>query len=488
MKNSILIVGAAILVIIIALLFAFGRGSPAVSPTGGTNLLAVQLTDPPQVPNGTQSLVIAYSSVEAHVEGGAGAGWIQSNGSGSINLLSLVNLRQTIGTVNIPNNTQVNILRFNITSAKITINGTTYNVTVPGSQISANIEGSNVTNRSTGLLLSLSPTVVTILTANSTVFVMVPSVRAVILPNGTNQTSVQVGYKANLGVEAQDKLESVRPNLTINSGSLSVSGNTITFSVIVNNNGNRNATIKHISLYGDVYTLPNFTTIDNNTLRLETELRDQLRNNSVCVNVSSNTIQNLTIQDRPLVGVSTNLDVNASGNVNPVVVTQNNSQDQGSKGDNSNKNQSQGGGSEANASEKGQGQDFGNVGDKLESQFGLKLNTSVCTVSGLQEFQNELRSRLTNISSTISNQQMHLKMVSLLVAANGTIIIPAQVEDAGENGYLIPPGQSHTFTFTGSVSGNDNVITSLLVGKVYKVVVSGEEGAEASLNLTAQAS
>ncbi len=484
MKNSVLIIGAAIVVILIALLFAFGHGAASTSQTGGTNQLAVQLTDPPQVPNGTQSLVITYSSIEAHVESGASAGWIYSNGNGSINLLSLINLSQTIGTINVPNNTQVNTLRFNITSAKITINGTTYNVTVPSSQISANIEGSNVTNRSTGLLLSLSPTIVTILTANSTVFVMVPSVRAVVLPNGTNQTSVHVGYKASLGAGARDRLDSIRPNLTINNGSLSVSGNNVTFSVTVNNNGNSNATIKHILIYGDVYMSPDFNAIYNNTLRLESELRDQLRNNSICINASSNIIQNLTIQEKPLVGVNTNLNVSASGNVSSVVVTKNNSENQGSKGYN-NKNQSQGG-SEANAGEKSQG--FGSVGGNIESQFGLGLNASVCTTSGLQEFQNELRLRLINISSAMSNQQMHLRMIPLIVAANSTVFVPEQIGDVGEKGYVIQSGQSHTFTFTGSLSENENMITSLLAGKVYRVVVGGEDGAEASTNMTAQAS
>ena len=193
--------------------FLFGIGM------GHIVLVSLQLTDPPSVPAGTQSLMVNYNSLEVHVSGTSNSGWVQSNSSGSINLLSLLNVSQTIGTVVIPNNSVINQVRFNIASASIEINGTTYNLTVPSDQVTAHISSNAGLNNSPGVLLSLSPTVISILSVNSSVFVMVPSVRAVIIQNGTSNTTVKVGSRRVLNSNDTMSLDKIKSNITVSSTS-----------------------------------------------------------------------------------------------------------------------------------------------------------------------------------------------------------------------------------------------------------------------------
>ncbi len=230
-------------------------GAPGQTTTTTTSSYSQQtpvfLTDPPVVPAGTTALIITYSSLAVHTEGTSGSGWVSASGSGTINLLNLVNTSELIGTANITANSTINMISFNVTSAKITINGTTSNVTLPNPKVTAHIVGRTKVNASSGLLLDLSPTIATIYTANSTIFVMVPSVRAVVVGSQSTHASSSIGAREPLNASDRKELEDVRPNISIVSSSMSITGNLTSVSVTVKDNSNSSVTLRHVTIFGN---------------------------------------------------------------------------------------------------------------------------------------------------------------------------------------------------------------------------------------------
>lgn len=488
MKISLPLIVAAVVIIAAVLFLVLSNNQGNTSLTYSSplkSLMAIRLTDPPTVPNGTSSLVISYTKVGVHLSNAQNSsGWLYSNSSGTLNLLSILNVTQTIGAVSVPVNSSIESVRFNITSASITINGTTYNVTVPSQTVTAHVSGRASLNGTGSLLMSLSPVVATILTANSTVFVMVPSLRAVIVGSGTNSSSVKAGYVARLNQSERADLEDARPNVTLSNASVSVQGNTTTISVTLRNNANQTTNLKHISLFGNLSVELNSTGIQQRTLEAETELSGLVKNNSAC---TSNTAKlNISVQDRPEVGVSASVMGNVSqGNGTTASVGGNVSAGSGSETSNksSSHDNSQTG---ANASGEISNSDLGNFGEDLGSSYHISINNSICTSQGLSDVQNRLRSGILNVSAHMQILQNHLGMVSLLVLGNGTVTAPSSVEEFNDTGYALAPGSSHTFTFSGQLSqGESNLLTAPVAGNTYRLVVTGESDAHASTNVTA---
>ena len=221
-----------------------------VSAPAPAGTVALMLTDPAQVPQGTEYLNVTFSGARMHEYNATNTtGFVDVNVTGTINLLSLVNLTQTIGVAHVNPKQKFDYITLNITSATIDINGTTYNVTVPSSTLHIGI--SNFNGTSGAALIDLSPTVVEIYTSNSTIFVLVPSVRAVALGNSTvNSTSVHVGARARINPAASNRLRFISPKIEITSASLNVSGNRTSLSVTVKNDGNASATLNQLLLFG----------------------------------------------------------------------------------------------------------------------------------------------------------------------------------------------------------------------------------------------
>ena len=251
------VIGIVVVAVVIVAALAAG-GVFAAAKSAGRGTVAFQLTDPPVVPNGTQALVVSYTSAQVHATYANGtSAWIGSGQSGTVDLLSLVNLTQTIATISVGANAMINMARFNITSASITINGTTYPVIMPNPIVTANVTSNGTINSTSGVLVDLSPTIVSIYTSNSTVFVMVPSVRAVIVGN-VPQASLSVGTKSSLTTKDRGDLERIRPNITITGESLSQNGSITSLSITVMDNSNQSVALKHVLLSGlpNVFILP----------------------------------------------------------------------------------------------------------------------------------------------------------------------------------------------------------------------------------------
>ena len=222
------------------------------------NTVPITLTDPPLVPNGTTSLYINYSSVALHVSGSDNSsGWVTSNNSGTINLLSLVNFSQVIAGVKLQNNSFIDLARFKISSAQIAINGTTYNVSVPNGQITVPLVGKNKVNSTAGVMIDFSPTVAAAYVGNSTVFIMVPAAKAFVV-SALGQSNSLSSSKASVSIGARRRLSDnetadveMNANVSLSNASLvnGANGNII-FSISVKNNGNRSIEINHALVLG----------------------------------------------------------------------------------------------------------------------------------------------------------------------------------------------------------------------------------------------
>ncbi len=228
------------MVLIIAGVLLFG-GAQIAYGSG----VPIQLTDPPHVPAGTQALTIHYSSVQAFYVNGTGSAWASATGSGSIDLMQLQNTSTVIGTANVPNGASITKVRFNVTSATINVNGYLYDVTLPESEITSNVTSSTTVNSTSTVLLDMSPTIITVFTSNQTLFIMVPSVKGVLIGNA----SVRAGGEIKQWELA--RLHAAVPSITVTSASLAVNNQTTDLSVSVTNNGNKTVTLGEVVLFGN---------------------------------------------------------------------------------------------------------------------------------------------------------------------------------------------------------------------------------------------
>ena len=182
-------------------------------PHGGqaTTILTIQLTDPPNVPNGTQALLVSYSSLQVRMRDSPG--WITDNTTGIVNLMSLTNVSEVVGKLKVPMNASVGTIRFNITSARILVNGMTYNVDVPNHQLSANVIGVGAAGNMS-VLMDMRTKIAS--TANAT-YMLVTSLKAVAVNN--IDANEQVGSTNQLNVSVENELNQIGgDNNTTSSG------------------------------------------------------------------------------------------------------------------------------------------------------------------------------------------------------------------------------------------------------------------------------
>ncbi|MGC8710068.1 MAG: DUF4382 domain-containing protein [Candidatus Micrarchaeia archaeon] len=494
-------------VIVVALAFALSYKSAqpvststaAISPT---NLLSLQLTDPPEVPNGTQSLTIDYSSLNAHVIESNGTGvWMTASGSGSINLMSLVNFSQVIGSANIPKNSTVDMIKFDITSASIMIDNNTYNVTVPNSQISVKISNTQAINGNASALIDMNPAIAELYTSNSTIFVLVPSLRAVVLPSANASTVAHaIGTKIPVNKDERLSLDAVKPNITVSNILLSVSNNVTSLSVTVTNNGDSNVSLKHILLYGNETVYVNVSKnigveiskgmvhihndIENNTdmqpdigfgagagagADLGSSLGSIAANISSKYGISRGMLSNMSSEFNAT-GINSSVAESIIGSINSSMLS----------------NMS----SEFNATGKV------NISRLIREMHSFNFS------EGMLEDMMRNGTSLNEIAKRLNITQIgdehigmgvdmeHFRVLTFFISQNGTLMLPfAQGEDVSSiegEGYVLKPHSSETFTYTGTIGfGKSSIRIAPVPGNNYRIVVIGEEGAYSAGNVTA---
>jgi hypothetical protein len=504
------VVGAIVLlVIIIAGAYLILQNQANLG--SNANLAVISLTDPPNVPNGTTSLMISYSAVQAHVVNASSSGWVNIQGSGSVDLLSLVNVSQIIANSGIAANSTINMVRFKVNSANITINGVTSNVSVPSSMITANV--SNSGNNTSHILVDLSPSIVAIYTNSSTVFIMVPSVRAVAFAGSHGH--VQIGTRAQLNSSEKAEI-AVRPNLSITGESVMSSGNTSTVSVTVKNNGNQSITIRHVMVRGSMQVVVKpFASVD------ASESANVNSSEGAGINASGKSETNVNSQRRPLVMGVLNGNANASPNASGLGANLNGSYGIGLHNGNISVNEStivNNGKALLNETIHVVAGNVVKIGDlfingNAITSGNVSINGSVVRIGnivsinngeievdgrgtgvrisgqGAQEAANigaNIKTRVSTLA-TLGIEINDLRSVNFAVSGNGTLILPNSERSAeGENGYVLAPGAQATFTYSGTMSaGNGHVLINFVPGSNYRVYIQGQEGANARANVTA---
>ncbi len=155
-------------------------------PNSGGGTLAVLMTDPPTVPNGTSAVYITYSNLAIHVSGaGNNSGWYSIGSQRAIDLMSVINVTQTIASTSIQSGT-FDALRFNITSATVTFNGVNYTASLVYQQhmLYVQIVGgiTVVDGQASAAVIDLAPTVLLLGTPSNPSFAFIPSASAFTVP------------------------------------------------------------------------------------------------------------------------------------------------------------------------------------------------------------------------------------------------------------------------------------------------------------------
>ncbi len=273
MKNKVLVSGVLAAVIAVALIGAavftpglvngssssgttISTSSSSASPSSqstntpnqsGSGTLAVLMTDPPTVPDGVTAVYINYSSMEVHFsQAGNQTGWTDLQTSGEIDLMSIVNESQTIASANISSG-NFNGLRFNVTSAVVTFQGTNYTadlvyqdhtlyVWIPGGIIVSD-------GQTTGAMIDMTPTVLLLGNTTDPTFAFIPAANGYTLAANSIANHPRVGdrndLKSNIAVATWYTTKFEITSASLNQGSLSVT---------VQNTGNATIVFRMIAL------------------------------------------------------------------------------------------------------------------------------------------------------------------------------------------------------------------------------------------------
>jgi hypothetical protein len=234
----------------------FSVSSTSFSAAGPQSLLVVQLTDPPQVPQGTRSLNLTYTSLSLLVGEPSSGGKVNTvsvnstpaGGSATLDLLKLQNVSQTIASANLPNDSIVYSVTFAVSGIAINVNGVVSQVTlaVGGNSFSVTISQPLPLRGENVALLQLNPIVV----GTPTGYQLIPSAVGVI-KSAQGQGEEQVGYQHQLTNGDDHYLHNAHGNLTANLAALSVSGTTTTVTVQVSNTDSVDVLLGAIGLHGN---------------------------------------------------------------------------------------------------------------------------------------------------------------------------------------------------------------------------------------------
>ncbi len=259
-KNKVVLSGVVAAVIAIALVGAVVLVSPELltnnssstssistsGPSSGSGTLAVLMTDPPTVPDGVTAVYITYSDVQVHVaDDGNQSGWNDMHSSGEINLMSVINSSQTIASANISSG-KFNGLRFNVTSAVVTFQGTNYTADLVYQQHTLYVwipGGISVEDGQTaGAMIDMTPTVLLLGTPSSPTFAFIPSAIGYTLSAQSVTNHPHVGDRDDY----HGAKDATRDMTSFENTSASLSSDLL--KVTVHNNGNSTIVFRMVSL------------------------------------------------------------------------------------------------------------------------------------------------------------------------------------------------------------------------------------------------
>jgi hypothetical protein len=189
--------------------------------------LSIMLTDPPRVPAGVTAVYVEYSDLSVHISGaGNNSGWTKLTNGGSIDLMSTVNISQTIAAVKVTSGVY-NALSMNVTSATVTSNGRNYTAFVVGGYLFVPIAGGGVQvndSKPSAAIIEISPLVMNIGSQSNLEFIVRSTAIAWPVPSGQVTGEMQhQGFRFPLaGMRWWERFnQNATANLQITSASLS---------------------------------------------------------------------------------------------------------------------------------------------------------------------------------------------------------------------------------------------------------------------------
>ena len=216
--------------------------------------LVIQLTDPPEVPAGTSSLDLTYSSIALLVGEPAGGGQVTIKsvnvaGSATVDLLKLQNISKTVASASLPAGSTFYSLSFMVTSIMIDVSGTTSPVTLAtgGSTLSVTLSRPTTIEGTDIALLRLNPVVV----STPSGYQLIPSaVGAVRGESEGDKGHEDVGSQQQLTSQDRDELNQASGSATASLKALSVSSDVTTLTIEVKNSGSGPIDINAIGIHG----------------------------------------------------------------------------------------------------------------------------------------------------------------------------------------------------------------------------------------------
>ena len=231
--------------------------SSILTSTTPTSNLVVQLSDPPLVPPNSQAFYVDYNKVDVLVSINGNDQWYNISQSGVVNLLSLINKSSVVALGNLPNDSQVKLVGINVTGAKIEINRTNQTVLIGESFIESNVTG-NSSSSLKNIVIDFSPVVSVLITADRNVFILTPTVKAIIAPPtafenlSISKVPPKIGEIAKFAANfSRELVKLFSPNAMITSASMKVNGNITSFNVTVKDISNKSLVLHALMIAGN---------------------------------------------------------------------------------------------------------------------------------------------------------------------------------------------------------------------------------------------
>lgn len=241
--------------------------SSTASSTQGTQSpsYALLLTDPPYSPAGTEHLNFTYSGTAVQTTSPNGTtSWIHAKSSGTVDLMSLVNVTQTVAITVVPAGSVVHAVQITVTGVKAEINGSVQTVSIISNNITISVSHQSAVGLNgqtgSGAVVDLTPSLTQVQVVNassgsrSSAYVFVPSGVA-LGDQQVQQNETSVGARASIHASLASDLETLRASsaqsLEVTSASLSGTGNQTSFSVTVKNTGNSTVGLFGMVLSGE---------------------------------------------------------------------------------------------------------------------------------------------------------------------------------------------------------------------------------------------
>ncbi|MEM0200972.1 MAG: ArsR family transcriptional regulator [Candidatus Micrarchaeaceae archaeon] len=247
-------VGSIIIIGMLSLfLFYFSTNAHNTSPNVNPYSLTIQLTDPPQVPINTKSLILNYSSISVKtLSPNNTQTWINITNPGSVDLMSLINTSEILGDIKIKSGYKLEGVILNAKNANIIIGNQTYPVILLNNKVYATVPQNSIINSNSSVLIDFSPTVSNVYTNNSILFIMTPSVKAIFSNNFKLFNNSKNGTKFNLTYYQYKSFLNKNTNLSIISSNITQNKNNTSIKITIKNLGNKTINIKQIILSGQI--------------------------------------------------------------------------------------------------------------------------------------------------------------------------------------------------------------------------------------------